>query len=329
MTQLYTNYSNFSLPLAVWLAANDGYDLQPGKNVVSATSLLKPIKSLVLGQKLLEDNSQGLVDIADLVPSRLGTAVHTAVEVAWIQHYKIAMKNMGMADRAIDMVRINPEPPYEEGAYNVFLEQRSSKEVLGFTISGKFDIVEDGRVKDVKTTGTYNWIHGGNDEKYAWQGSIYRWLNQDIITDDYIDVEMVLTDWSALKAQVDKKYPPKRIMTRTLPLKSLAETEEFITDQVKKIAFYMDKDEKDIPACTPEELWQRPTKFAYYKDATKLTRATRVFDEEFEAQALLQKNGGKGTIIRRVGEVKFCRYCPARPICHQAETYQNQGLLEI
>lgn len=329
MTQLYTNYSNVSLPLAVWLAANDGYDLKPGKKVISATTLLKPIKSIVLGQQLLEDNAQGLVDIQDLIPSRLGTAVHTAVEVAWVCHYRIAMRNMGMAEKAIEMIRINPKPPLEAGIYAIYLEQRSQKQLLGYTLSGKFDIVENGRVKDVKTTGTYNWIHGGNDDKYIWQGSIYRWLNQDIITDDFLDVEMVFTDWSSLKALSDKAYPQKRIMTRTLPLKSLEETEEFILAQLTKISNYMDKPEVELPDCTPEEVWQRPTTWAYYKNPQNLGRATRVFDNEYEATALQITNKGVGIVQKRPGEVKFCRYCPARPICHQAEGYQMQGLLEI
>jgi hypothetical protein len=328
VTQLYTNYNNISLPLSVWLAANDGYDVKPADDVISATTLLKSTKSIVLSQAILKSGNQGLVDIADMVASRLGTATHTAVEVAWTKHYKIAMKNLGMANRAIDMIRINPPLPIEKGTYPIFLEQRTEKRVGNFTVTGKFDLVENGRVKDIKTTKVYAWVNGSNDEKYIWQGSIYRWLNPDIIWDDFIDVEMVLTDWSSLKAQTDRTYPPRNVMTKTLRLKSLEETEDFVHAKLREIEMYIGKPESEIPPCTEEEVWQRPTKYAYYANPTN-KRASNVFDELYEAQNKMASNEGKGRIEKRPGEVKFCRFCPARPMCHQAEVYQTQGLLEI
>ena len=156
MTQLYTNYADFPLPIAIWLAANDGYDLTPGKKVVSATTLLKPLKSVVLGQRLFEQGQQSLTDVQDLIPSRLGTAVHTAVEVGITHHYRQAMINLGYPEHICDKVKINPDPKeVAEGDYPIYVEIRSKREFMGYTISGKFDIVEEGRVKDIKST-----IHG-------------------------------------------------------------------------------------------------------------------------------------------------------------------------
>lgn len=328
MTQMYTNYGDISLPMAVWLAANDGYDLTPGKKVVSATTLLKPLKSVVLGQRLFEQGQQGLVDIGDLIPSRLGTAVHTAVETAWLHSHRQAMINLGIPEHVIDTVKVNPTQPTDEDDYVLYMEIRSEREYMGYTISGKFDIVDQGRVKDIKSTKVYSWTSGTNDDKYAWQGSIYRWLNPEIITDDFMDVEFLLTDWSSLKAQTDKSYPPRALMTRTIPLKTLAETEAFVHGRIRLIDAHIDKEEKDLPDCTPEEVWQRPTTYAYFKNPTA-KRATRVFDNLSDANAMKIKNNGEGRIDTRPGAVKFCNYCPARIICNQAEGYKAAGLLDL
>lgn len=324
---MLTNQGNLSLPIAVWLAADD-YDLIARPNVISATGLLKPLKCILLTHKIVQANLDSDTDIQDLIPSRLGTAIHNAVESAWINNLDQALTAMGLPKRARDMIRVNPsvvDPEY----HNVFIEQRTEKPLDGFIISGKFDFVENGRVKDIKSTGTYNWIHGGNDDKYAWQGSIYRWLSPDLITDNVMDVEFVFTDWKSLSARTDKKYPKRRVMTRTLPLKSLPETEYFIKSKIQQLQQYAGKPEAVIPPCTQSELWQRPTTWAYYKNPEKLLRATKVFENEHDAISRKNADGGVGVIKTRRGAVKFCTYCSGRPICKQAEGYVQAGLLEI
>jgi len=323
---MYTNHGNISLPLAVWLASDD-YDLDPAPNVISATTLLKPLRSVILSLRIVENQIKSSVDISDLIASRLGTAVHTAVEVAW-EKYETAMLKLGIPQKIIDTVCINPEVP-DPTNINIFIEQRNTKEIMGFTISGKYDFVEEGRVKDIKTTGTYNWINGGNDSKYVMQGSIYRWLDPDTITDDLMDIEFIFTDWSPIKAQADNNYPQKRAITRTLPLYSIEDTQAFITKKLTQIINKHDLPQQDLPRCTPEELWQKPTKYAYYKNPTSLGRATKLFDNIHDANQRNAQDGSKGKIITRKGEVKFCRYCPARPICSQAEEYIEQGLVQL
>ncbi|MEE4244764.1 MAG: hypothetical protein V2I33_05105, partial [Kangiellaceae bacterium] len=79
----YTNYTDIPLVLAVWLAANRGYDLEYKPDVISATTLFKPVRSIILSRRVAAN--QQSVDIESLVQSALGTAVHTAVEDAWIE----------------------------------------------------------------------------------------------------------------------------------------------------------------------------------------------------------------------------------------------------
>jgi hypothetical protein len=318
------------LELAVWLAANDGYDLAPKDNVISATSLMKPTRSLILGRQVRDDASmEHTVDLSDLVAARLGTAVHTAAEVSWLYSREAGLKNLGVPQKVIDQVRINPDTPSDDPELDVYMEQRSSKVVGKWIISGKFDFVRNGRVKDIKTTGVYNWIHGGNDQKYIIQESVYRWLNPDIITDDFCDILMIFTDWSPLKAMADKDYPKRRIMVRTLPLMSLEETERYIKGRLALIEKYQDVNQSQMPLCTPDELWQKPAKWAYYKNP-KAARATKLCNSPQEANALKARDGVPGSrVVERPAEPKFCKYCDGRKICLQAEGFIASGLLKL
>jgi len=325
---MYTNYGNISLTLAVWLAADDGYDLEYDPRVYSVTTLLQPVRSVVLTRRLKANQKAGSVDISDLVPARLGTAVHTAAEVAWLYSRNKAFMNLGIPSKIAERIVLNPEKEDDPNAIYVYMELRKQRKVNDMYVSGKFDFVYEGRVRDIKTTKTYNWIMGTNDEKYAMQGSIYRWLNPKIITDDFVDIEFLFTDWSPLKASIDKDYPQKRIMTRTIPLMSLENTDIFVKKQLKKLKECIDLIQADLPLCTPKELWMNPTKYAYYKNLTN-KRATKLYDTAADANTQMIQDGNKGKVITRMAEPTFCKYCDARPICMQAEGYINQGILKL
>ena len=77
MTAL-TNTAGLSLAMAVWLAHDeytDGAEEHQGKNLISATSLLKPTRQFVLSNRLTPQDTQ--VDVTDMIAAQLGHAVHT------------------------------------------------------------------------------------------------------------------------------------------------------------------------------------------------------------------------------------------------------------
>lgn len=322
---MYRNDTGINLPLAVWLAADDGYDLVPDPNIISATSLLKPLKSLVLARRATEESD---IDIFNLIPSRLGTAVHTAVEIAWLSDYKTAMLNLGYPQSVVDKIRINPEKPVED-AINIYLEQRKEKQIEGFTISGKFDIVVDGQLSDIKNTSTYTYIKGSNDRKYALQGSIYRWLNPDIISEDYLNIEYVFNDWSSYKAASDPQYPSNRVITKSILLLSLEETERYIKDRLTQLKQLDQLPQDELPRCTREDLWQDRSRWAYYRNPANRKRATKIFDLEADAMKRHADDGMTGLVEERKGEPTYCRFCDARQVCQQAEQYVLEGILKI
>jgi hypothetical protein len=142
-----------------------------------------------------------------------------------------------------------------------------------------------------------------------------------------MDVEFLFTDWKPMSAVADKKYPQSRIRTRTLQLKSKYDTEQFIRNKIQQLKQFLDAPETQLPKCTPAELWQKPTTWAYFKNPTA-SKATKIFYSEIEAGARAAEDSYVGVVKIRPGKVKFCTYCSGLPICQQAEGYVQAGLLD-
>jgi hypothetical protein len=325
MTTTYTNRSNLALSVATWLA-HDTYDHNPDKNHFSATDLLKPIKQLVLATRV--PASQSIQDISGLVASRMGTAIHDSIEEAWVGSNRINnLIALGIPKGVAKRIVVNPVPSeVTDDQIPVYLEQRSTKSIEGFNISGKFDFIGEGRVEDFKTTSVYTYIHRTNDAKYIMQGSIYRWLNPDIITRDDMAIQFIFTDWSARDANIQKNYPPAKTLEHKLLLKPLLETEAFIRNKLKLFVKYKDAPEEAMPACTDEDLWRKDTVWKYYSKLDA-KRATKNFDNPAEANAMASMKGGITKEVK--GKVVACRYCASFPVCKQKDDYLRTGDLEI
>jgi hypothetical protein len=324
----YTNKNNVSLALAVFLMYDD-YDYDERPNAISATGLIRPLRQLILSKQ--NSTLSKTVDVADLVFTRMGSAIHKGCEEAWKdpKNVKNALKALGASEDAANSIRINP-PFVKHGENPVYVEQRAEKEILDFIISGKYDLVIDGTLNDYKSTSVWAYIYDSNSDNYIKQGSIYKWLSPDKITEDYININYIFTDWSSAKARADKKsYPQLKTITKKYNLWSIEETENWIMNRLETYKLHLNTPQEGLPECTSEELWATETKYKHYKDSNS-TRATNggtftSMDDALQFQA--QKGGG--TIKTVPGEVKACRYCPVVSICTQAETMLADGRLTL
>lgn len=321
----YTNKNNVNLPLAVWLM-HDDYDYDDRTNVISATSLLKPTRALVL--KYQHSDLDKTVDISDLVSARMGSAIHAIAEEAWLNkdNIKKALSAMGTSN-LFDKFVVNPEGEVSENEIPVYVEQRHETEVGDYIISGKYDLVLDGTISDYKSTSVWTYIYDSNALKYTQQGSIYKWLAPDKITDTVINIQFIFTDWSAANAARDSKYPQSRVLTKAYPLWSVEQTDHFIKNKLQDVTQLLDKAQEDLPQCTSEELWESATKYKYFKNPNA-QRATKNFDSLDEANIRLATEG-VGTIKTVPGEAKACRYCESVEVCDQAQNLINQGRLVL
>ena len=323
----YANISSVPLSLAVFLAT-DNYDHDQDESTISATALIKPLRQIVLSARVPEDMTP--VDLVNLVPSRMGSAIHDAIERSWKDNYPNALASLGYPKRVIEKIRINPKPEeLTDGVIPIYMEQRAKKTVGKFTVTGKYDFIGDGRVEDFKTTSTYTAINNTNDEKYIWQGSIYRWLNPQIITKDEMAIQFIFTDWSKAKAMADPKYPQQRIQQRILPLKSIQETNAFVTRKLNQIEQYWGATEEQLPLCTDADLWRSEPVFKYYKNPEKRSRSTKNFDNRHDAQLRYIEDGSVGIVVEQPGQVTACKYCPAFAVCSQKDALIASGDLVL
>lgn len=327
MSAKYANVSEVPLALAVFLAS-DNYDYSDDPTEISATTLLKPLRQIILPNRV--PPGDGMVNLADMMASRMGSAIHDGIEKAWLNNYRTAMEAIGYPKSVIDRIIINPKQ--EELLPNhlpIYLEQRLKRKIGKWTVTGKFDFVGDGRVQDFKSTSTFTYKKQTNSDKYTQQGSIYRWLDPKLITQDDMDIHYIFTDWKPAMAKTDPTYPPRRFHKQSFPLLSLQETENFIRRKLELIEQYWDADEEDIPQCDDSELWRSEPQFKYYKNPEKTARSTKNFDTMQEAMIRLSEDGNVGIVKEVPGQVTACKYCAAFAVCSQKDQLIASGDLNL
>ena len=324
MSAIYSNVSEVPLALAVFLAS-DNYDHNNDPDTISATTLLKPLRQIILPSRIAPGD--GLVNLADMMANRMGAAIHDGIEKAWTTNYVKAMQALGLPQHVIDKVVINPEK--EHLVYDmipIYLEQRLSRKFGKWTVTGKFDFIGEGMVQDFKSTSVWTYKNQVNANKYIEQGSLYRWLDPEKITQDTMKIHYIFTDWKSNMQKSDPSYPPRRFHTQAFQLMNLKDTEYFIRKKLMLIDQYWDAPEEEIPLCNDEELWRSEPRFKYYKSGdVNSKRSTKNFDSAQDAAIYMATNGGSGAIKEVPGQVTACKYCPAFQACTQKNDLINSG----
>ena len=324
-----TNKHNIPLLIAVYLGT-DNYDHKEAG--LSATTLIKPIRQIILGQRSQEEVELP-TDVMSNFHSAIGSSIHEGIEKSLTNPKKV-LKALGHPKSVYKNILLNPT---EEDIQNnpkgipIYCENRSFKmfKVNGeeIKLSGKYDFVVEGVVTDVKNTTAYVYEKSVNSEEYSLQGSIYRVLNPEIITEDYIDINFIIRDWAKYNTYREN-YPPLAVVSKRYPLKSIEETINFIESKMKLILDNLETPEEDLPLCTPEDLWQDETTYKYYSKATN-TRATKNFTDHTQAVARFEKDGSTGVIKTVEGQAKACNYCPGFHLCSQKDSLIEAGTLTI
>lgn len=327
----YGNTSGVPLSLAVFLAS-DYYDHQTEPNTISVTTLIKPLRQIILASRVPE--TMATVDLPNMMSNRIGAAIHDGIERAWLTNYRQAMASLGYPQRVIDNVLINPSPAQlkdNPDAIPVYLEQRLYKKMGKWTITGKFDFIGDGRVQDFKSASVWSYKKQVNATKQIQQGSLYRWLDPERITKDQMEIHHIFVDWRAAMVKTDPAYPPQRFHTQTFSLMSPAETTVFVQRKLALIDQHWETPEDQLPHCEDEDLWRSDPVFKYYKSGdTTAARSTKNFPTLVDARTYMATDGkGMGAIKEVTGQVKACQYCASFPICSQKDALIASGDLVL
>ena len=267
-----------------------------GKAHLSVTQLLNSPKIVALTKKFEEEIEQ---DASDMVWSIFGSAVHNVLE-----HGK------------------------DE---NHIVEQRIHKEYEGWNISGAIDLqVVNPKgidVKDYKTTTVWAVMN----EKFEWevQLNIYAGLVEDVkrIPVTSVGIVAIIRDWNRRESTTREGYPEAPIKELPIRLWSKEERDAFIANRIalhSACEFAIETD-GELPDCTSEEMWEKPTVWAVRKIGNK--RAHSLYETEELATAALADLGDNYEIEVRKGERTRCEnFCPVNTWCTQYKTYVKEQL---
>jgi hypothetical protein len=265
-----------------------------GKAHLSVTQLLNSPKIVALTKKFEDEIEQ---DASDMVWSIFGSAVHNVLE-----HGK------------------------DE---NHIVEQRIHKEYEGWSISGAIDlqVVNPNGidVKDYKTTTVWAVMN----EKIEWevQLNMYAGLVEDVkkIPVTSVGIVAIIRDWNRRESTTREGYPEAPIKELPIRLWSKEERDAFIASRIalhSACEFAIETD-GELPDCTPEEMWEKPTVWAVRKIGNK--RAHSLYETEELATAALADLGVNYEIEVRKGERTRCEnFCPVNTWCTQYKTYVKE-----
>jgi hypothetical protein len=262
------------LPQSIVAAVtNDQYT---GGGDVSATKLIDAPQIATLSR---DHHDKIVVDVSERVWSLLGQAVHTILERAGLR---------------------------QEG---MVTEQRLFAEVMGWQVSGQFDVMnlDLGTITDYKVTTTYK---SSGSDKWTQQLNVLRWLAaQNGYEINTLEIVAIFRDWWKAEAERNKDYPRAAIQSISVPVWDLQETQDYIEERVH---LHQQARAGKPVKCTDEERWYSGSKWAVVKE--KGARALRVYDAPVEPSTV-----PAGYIVEhRVGEYKRCQhYCDVAQFCPQ------------
>jgi len=264
-----------------------------GRANLSVTQLINSPKVVALTTKFQDELEQ---DVSEMVWSLFGSAIHGILE-------------HGKDD-------------------NHIVEERIYAEIDGYRISGAIDlqvVSEAGiSIRDYKTTSAWAVMN----EKVEWeqQLNIYAWLVETAkkipVTD--VGIVAIIRDWSRRDAGNKEGYPEAPIKELPITLWSYEDRQKFISDRIAahSAAEFAMETESDLPECSPQEMWEKPTVWAL-KRSGKLRASSRHYTEE-DANEALAKAGKEFEIEVRPGERTRCAtFCPVNAYCQQWRDYQE------
>lgn len=265
--------------------SNDPYD--SGDSDYTATSLIEPPRITELSK-----TAETVEDAADRIFSLQGQVMHLILERAG---KSLAEQGFVVEKRFKTTYRVG------SGIYRV---------------SAQVDLFDPATatISDYKYTSVGSVKHGLKEEHRLQLNIQAELIRRQGFKVDRLEVVLLLRDWSQERDYPG--YPESPVVKFNVPLMASEQVNDYITERIvlHEVA------KKELPQCTDEERWARPT-FAVMKEGAK--RATRVFDSLLEAKKFEKENEGLTTVERPGKSIRCLRYCPARFVCEQAKPFRE------
>lgn len=258
---------------------NDPYTR--GDSDISVTQLIGPPY-----QRRLRQTATIIEDVSDRIWSLLGQSVHTILERAF---------------RGVGRV-----------------EERLYAEVNGWTVSGQYDVIEDGCLQDYKVTSVWS-VMGGGKIEWERQLNLLRWLaHKNDIPVNQLRIIALLRDWSKGRSNAPG-YPQSQVAAIEIPVWPLEKAEAYMLSRVQA------HQDPAPPICSDEERWAKPTVYAVMKEGRKSAVPGGLHDSRSAAEAHATELGAVNHfVVERPGGFTRCEsYCN---VSHACEAMRRSAL---
>jgi hypothetical protein len=284
--------NRLGLPQAIVDAvSNDPYT--KGASDISVTQLIQPPYI----RKLRGENEVN-EDAVDRIWSLVGQVGHGIVERSYPQAYTKAAK--GMTTKEV------------HEAFGVVAERRIFTDVLGWKVSGQFDVIEGDTLSDYKFTSVWS-VLGPVKPEWVAQLNLLRLLAiHSGIDVTQLNIIAILRDWSKGKAK-QGDYPKHQIAVIPIDVWPLHQTTEYLRRRV------LAHQDANPPPCTDVERWKQDDVHAVMKVGRK--SAVRLHDLRSNAEQHCGDLGAGHSVVTRPGGFRRCQdYCDVSAVCPQMAT---------
>lgn len=206
---------------------------------------------------------------------------------------------------------------------NALQEERLMATVCGKVLSGMPDLYDEYQTLwDFKVTSRWVATFGAKDE-WERQLNIYDFLlYSNGFETKKANVCAIFRDWAKTQAARDRDYPQYQVKVFPIKLWKGVDQKAYIEERIKlhvDAAFRHQVSINDLPFCTPDERWEKPTKYAVMKKGRK--SAVRVLDSMEDAEKYMEEKELSSKIHSieiRPGESTRCEYyCIVKDFCDQ------------
>lgn len=334
-----------NLPLPVLQAIRQDDHISQGSDIGAAT-VGAPVRQVALRRKHRGDIVE---EASDRIWSLFGQAVHVVLERAALdeepvhRHVQLALQHLteaarhalaeGMPDIAAE-ARANVEAYYASlppsaRTFRTFVEERWEMDVLGWKVAARCDHLamnDEGTLTDYKVSSVWSVKDGEAKPEWVAQLNVTRMCATVAkgLRPKKLQATVFLRDWRKNeRLRYSDEYPALQVATVPVPLWSDAECMAYLNE---RIALHQAAQaahsnagvaSTNLPLCTPEERWAKPTIFAVMKKGRKT--AVRLY----ENRALADQHAASQpdlTVVVRPGESTRCaQYCDALKFCDQGQ----------
>jgi len=273
-----TNLTNLPEPLVSAVSGSR----RPARGQISVTELIKPPQMRALTLAHWHELSE---DASDRIWAALGQLMHKLLE----EHGRDSATHLAEHTLACD--------------------------VDGVTVHGTFDLYQrDGVLIDYKFVSVWTTLDGVKKE-WEQQLNLYaELLRRHGHPVRRLEIVAIYRDWSRARS-ADPGYPQAQARVLDVPLWGASEAAGYLAERVR---LHRAAEEGAYGVCTPEERWERPTKYALRKQGRK--SAVKLFDTREEADSAVTQSDH--FVEERPGSSVRCEsYCAVAAFCHQYADY--------